>query len=256
MRFRLSIALLVSVVLIGGALFYKLSASHGEAQISFVQGDENNLADVSISLDGDTVTDLSVPTSSTSTDNLSTTDLIGRSLLSDYINLAANGEDTEDNVNALANKYADQVPTLTISQELKASDVQTVDDTQSNYQKYADAFTKIHKTYVDYINKTGIQKKNITDLGPDLYFAARAFSIAYTQAGDSLKSLPVPLSLASLHLQLVNSYYSSGAAMLAISKTENDSASAFAGLVTLSSNLKIEDSLMAEITKTINSHGV
>jgi hypothetical protein len=261
MRFRLSIALLLSIVLIGSALWFRLAQAEKPGTLTLVTDttadNSASAASAVTDLDNTDATDL-VPKASTTTppENLSTTDLISRSLLSDYIDLAANGEDTDDNLNTLANKYADQVPGLTTAKTLKASDIVTLDDSASNYQNYTNEFNKIHKAYADYLNSAKVQKKNITDLGPDLYFAARAFSTAYSVAADSLSKLPVPLSLASLHLELINTYYSSAAAMSAISKTENDSATAFAGLVTLSSNLKLEDELMIQIGETINNHGV
>lgn len=254
MRLRLALAFLVSIALIGVASWSRFAvAEKTPANIVAIEQPEISGDDYD-----EILRDFLEPKTATSTPSekgpLSSTDLIGRGLIMDYIGLAASGQATEASIATLANQYVTSIPALSKAQTISYSDLKKVTDTKINFQNYADELIKIHNSYAEIINGTNLDA--FTNLNPNLYSMASTLGQAYIEAASKLKSLPVPTSLIQVHLQLVNSYFSSAAAMNAISGTETDSAAAFAGLITLNDNLTKEDAFLSEISQILTSNGI
>lgn len=255
MRLRLALAFLVSIALIGAASWFRLTTSEN-APSNIVAVEQFGTSDV---YDGNILRDFLEPkaTSTTSVETtLSNTDLIGRQLILDYVGLAASGGAGPESIDALANKYIDNLPALNDTPSIGYADIKTVPNTKSNFQNYADEITKIYIEYAERISKASIGGDNLNTLNPALYSFALTFNAAYIDAALKLQNLSVPASLAPIHLQLVNSYLSSAAATKAVSETEEDSAAAFAGLVILNKNVVKEKTLINEIDRTLISNGI
>jgi hypothetical protein len=258
MRFRLALALSLSGLLILGAFWSRFSTTkYVQSEVITVEQSE-----ISNGYDEELLAEFLKPKTSTTTIEskpLSNTELIGRGLVLDYVSLATKGQATEANLASLANKYVGGVPnSLNKATVINISDLQTVPKTKNSLQNYADQITSIHQVYATSIIQAQKGKKvqNLTALNPDLYFLTAAFAQAYTEAANKLRNLPVPLGLVSSHLKLTNSYFSSASAMKALSETEKDSASAFAGLLVLNGNLKQESLLLTEISQILTSNGI
>ncbi len=247
-------ALVISVALIGGALWFRFvrippfsATLVSVSEIEQFASEEAFLNDF---------VGASTAPSVTSTTTLSNTDLIGRQLILDYVDLATSGQATEANINVLANQYVNSVPALSRATEISYADLKTVPDARNNFQNYADELIKIHRTYAEDISRAYAGKVNPNILNQAMYSFVLTFSTAYTEAALKLKGLPVPTSLAPTHLRLVNSYLSSAAAMKAVSNAEQDSATALAGLITFNENLGKEDAILNEISQILNSNGI
>lgn len=255
MRFRLALALSASIIVIGIASWLRFGTikyvSPSIVAVEQAGVDSKSYEDI--------IQELAKPKTASTTSiegPTSGTEVISHQLISDYVDLAAGGRATESSIASLADKYVENIPTLIKATVISYSDIQIVPNTKINFQNYADTLTKINSEYTNQISKASSGKENLAVLGPDLYFLAKNFSLAYTDAIPKLKNLPVPTSLALSHLQLINSYLSSAAAMKAISETEQDSATAFAGLIILNQNLTKEDLLLNEIGKILTSNGI
>lgn len=257
MRFKVALAFLISIILIGGASWSRFGTpKYARPNITTVeQGGEKGIYDAEI-LQNFLTPKTETANTITPTTSLSDTDLIGRGLIMSYIDLATSGQATEDRITALADQYVEGIPTLNKAEILQYTDIKSVPDTQSNFQQYANNLTDIHQSYATSVKQAGVGPNGLNTLNPELYSFASTFSNAYKNAALKLKDVPVPSSLAQNHLQLLNSYLSSATAMEAVSKTEQDSASAFAGLIVLNENLNKEDVLLIEISKILTSHGI
>ena len=256
MRLGLALALLVSTLLIGTASWYRFATT------KYVQSDlvaiqpfdtENAYSEEEI------LSDFLRPKTASSTfpeGPLSNTDIIGRQLIMDYIGLAASGGTDTKSISILVDRYIESIPTLNQAATISTAELRTISNTKSNFQNYATGLTKIYKEYATQISAAYQGVGRVEGLNPAIYSFALTASNAYAEAALKLKNLPVPASLASTHLQLVNSYYSSAAAMRAIAETERDSVSAFAGMTVLSENTDKEKVLLTEISQILTSNGI
>ncbi len=254
MRTRLALAIFVSILLVGTASWSRFSTtSYTQPDLIAIKNmgagdiqDETFLKDF---LNPKTVG------SASTTETLSNTDLIGRGLIMDYIGLAASGGAGTDSINALADRYIESIPTLNKAVALSLTDLKIVPDNKLNFQQYADQITKIYKAYANSINQISADG-NLNTLNLQLYSSALSFSNTYTDTVTKLKSLPVPNALSQAHLELINNYLSSATAMKALSETEKDSASAFAGLIALNDNMGKEKVILDTISQILTVNGI
>ncbi len=254
MRFRLALALSVSIILIGFASWTRLTPAKTIPSLVAIEQVATTEEDYQ-----EILNDFLEPKTATSTPSnvpLSNTDLLGRELIMDYINLAKSGQATDETVIALAENHVGNLPALNNVSRLSYSDIKAVTNTKANFQNYANEITKIHKAYAQSINSVGAGENNLNNLNPALYSFAGMLSSVYNDTASKLKNLPVPTSLAQTHLQLINTYLASAAAMKALSETEKDSATAFAGLVMVNDNLQKEERLLNEISLILTSNGI
>lgn len=255
MRARLILAFSVSIMLIGVATWSRFaSADKPPANIVAINQAEINLDDSE-----EVLNDFLTPKTTVSVDpaeSLSSTDLIGRQLILDYVGMAASGGAGTESIDALANKYVESISTLNNAPSISYTDLKTVSNTRANFQNYADKITKIYKAYEVDMKEAGINEENIKALDPTLYSSTATFSKIYDEAATGLKNIPVPVVLLQSHTDLINTYLSSAGAMKAVSNTELDSARAFAGLVALNENIDREQGLLKEIAQILTSNGI
>jgi len=193
----------------------------------------------------------------TSTDeNLSGTDMIGRQMIIDYVNLATSGQASDESINALANQYVEKIPNLSSASVASYLDIKTVPNEKVNFQNYNDSLTKIQKDYSAVLNSIPVEITNASTPGPKFYSAIKSISTAYSETVTKLKMLPTPIALVQVHLKLINNYLSSASAMKAVSETEKDPAFAFAGLVTIGNNLKETNLIIGEINQILAKNGI
>src|SRR5581483_5494792 len=173
---------------------------------------------------------------------LTNTDAIGRGLIGDYLSIAASGNDINDKtLTELANKYINVIPTLIKYDQVTEVDIKIVPDSKENLENYASAILKIHSDYAAAVTGANTSEVFSSSNTQELYSTTKVFSSAYKTAAKELEALSVPKSVSTDHLKLINSYLSSAAAMSAVSDTESDAATAFAGLMAIRSNVAKEE---------------
>ncbi len=187
---------------------------------------------------------------------LTNTEIMGRQLLVDYVDLATSGKASDENINDLARQYIDSVPALTRSEIVDYTSIHITSNTQENFQSYATGLIGVRNKYMENLDKFKSASEGIETTGPGLYNFATNLSSSYREAALKLRGLPVPMSIASQHIKLINSFLSSAQASLAISQTEKDPATSFSGLVTLTKNFQNEKAIFEEINKILTSNGI
>ena len=256
MRFRLALALSLSLLLIGVATWDRFAAPYEYKAPSVVAIEQ-------FGINGDSyeavVQDFTEPKSEEvtppSTEPLSNTDIVGRQMIMDYITIAAGGQATEANLTNLANQYVSSLPALLTFHKISYADLKTVSNAKENLRSYADAFDQIYIEHSTRINNV-LAGSNIV-VSPENYYALIGKSSSmYEDLSLELKNLPVPLLLASTHAELVNIELSSAAATKAVLKMEEDPATGFAGLIHIGANLDHEISLLKEIEQILKANGV
>ena len=258
MQFRLTLAILVSVVLIGYASWNRFSAPYEVTNIVAVEQVKTSDEDYQASLN-----DFIEPTSASTTTiqkPLSTTEVIGRQLIMDYVGLAANGQVTKYDIEALANKYVENVPSLSQSQSLTQlltlDDIKIVSDTKTNFQNYAGETLKIHEGLAKQISRSMDGRSGLTTPESILHDFALSVSKTYIITVIKLKKLSVPKSIGPIHLELINSYIADVNTMKMVLQNNQDPSVLISGLNMLNENIEKEKGLLDKISAILNANGI
>lgn len=248
MRARVLSALFLSLVLILGAGFLRHSKESGST-ISInglgeytYQAEKGDNLEVSVADLGAASQSLESPT-----EKLTTTDLVSRQLILDYLDLTAAGENPTLAANILAERYVDMIPTLGQPQKATREELVIVSDSIENLAAYSASLTNLR-------NKLAVGLQDLGEEQSSIF--ASSMEPVYEEAAQRLKNLPVPESLSSSHLKLLNNYLAMASAMRNISDLEADSISAFASVVQINQSLKEESAIFMEMSRILIRNGV
>jgi hypothetical protein len=243
------IALFISIILISIAGWYRIAGNKGaKLGLLAIPSSPSILKDYQ---EGPSIQ----PSPATPSD-LSGTDLIGRQMISDYIALSANGKATSENIDLLAQKYVESIPTLIAPEKFSLSDLQITTNNRKNLENYAQNVMQIYRQYAASLLaiEAGGNLSAIMISGSGE--AASKMNLAYMETARRLKDISAPQPVAQLHLNLVNLYLENAAAMKSIATLNADPANAFAGLILMSGNINEEAQLLAEIEQVLTANGI
>ena len=230
MQTRLVSSIVVAVLLVGAAFWFRFAASRTPTGGLSLTDSPAGLNDY-------------VPTSMDSViasgDSTNKTSLMGQQLLTDFISLSANGQNSGSDISNLTDQYVSNIAGLLKSEVIQKNLLNVVGSSKSEVSVYSEALQSILNQYEIDLKKAA---PTTTKMNSQFYAAARNMSVIYSNTASKLKTLAIPLPLADLHLKLINVYLSDAAAMTAIANTETDPAKSFSGLVTIKNNLDIRTS--------------
>ena len=199
---------------------------------------------------------LKTPPSSAPSENLSSTDLIGRQMVADYMALSANGKATSENINSLAEKYVESIPSLISPEQFSLFDLKIVTNNKANFGLYAEKVMQIYREYASELLSIQSGGGVSTLLASGSGEAASKMNLAYAGTARKLKEISTPQAVSQLHLNLVNLYLENAAAMKSISTLNVDPANAFAGLILMSGNINEEAQLLGGIEQVLTANGI
>lgn len=254
MKSGIILAIVASLVLVGGASWSRLSSSKSASNLIAVE--QNRATDDAYLQEAFASYQNSASTTVT-TEPLTGTDLIGRQLMTDYLNLATSGQINEDSIANLADKYVESIPTLISSEQVLFTDLQLVSNDKTNFEKYAKEISEVYKQYSAGMLKLE-SNRGFTSftINQDFSDASTQMASLYQKTASGLRNLFVPVAIAQNHLDLVNLYLKNSAGMFSMSKAENDPASAFAGLIIISGNINKEVELWGSVQEVLTKNGV
>ena len=251
MRLRIFSALFLSVFLILGAALVKArEAKTLPNQIVSVENGPTNLPESYIPTEE---SDLSLGIPSTIEEKLTTTDLVGRQMILDYVNLAASGKATDETVTNLANKYTESIGGLSQSRKISYLNIETTPNSKQSFFDYENELTDINLSFEKQLSKLSSASASTME-DSAMYSAASVISSAYDIASSRLMKLKVPVSLVQAHVKLVNAYLGSAESMRSMSLGDSDPAVAFAGAVSVSSALESAETALIEIEGIMNRY--
>lgn len=253
MRTRVTLALFISFLLVLGASWQRADKEKSVFKVSAETPEINNNYQVP---EPNSVSDLSTEGDTDDSENLTTTDLVGRQLITDYINLATNGQISEENITALADKYADSIADIKTAPKVSALDINVVSNAKANFQKYDLITTEIERRRINKISSIGSDPTKVNSTDKSLEDAAKKISLAYETAAQELKNIEVPSSLLVLHTDLVNNYLSISSGMKSISDQSVDSALSFAGVISARNNIGGGERIVEDIIKVLLDNGI
>ncbi|MDQ3089735.1 MAG: hypothetical protein M3Q24_01100 [bacterium] len=187
---------------------------------------------------------------------LSETDLVGRQLFTEYMNLSSKGQATPENLNKLAEKYAKNIISLDKSAYINESQIKIIPDTESNLQFYGQTIFEIRAKYAALIKDKSRKNSNLTAGSPEFSKFMLEVSVLYKTSSNEVRNTPVPEILKKTHLDLVNNYISSSNAAKELSDITKDPVSAYAALNTQAKNSEGESSIFLTIEQTMRANGL
>lgn len=257
-RVRFIGALVISIALIGGAVWFRFVRippyTNPVATVTQVE---------STSTDDLLLTDFfntEASTSSvTSTTELSQTELIGRQLFTDYLELKSKGQATPDNINAFAEKLAESINNINISiSKINSNKIVVLPESEASLAAYGTAMTNLRNKYKNLVAaQTKSSGGDITNINSPAYsIFMNAMGKLYKTAADELVLIGVPTSLAQNHVNLINQYLENAEVMRLIGNTSKDPLPAYAALSIYIKNSGREAELLLNIQKTLMAHGI
>lgn len=248
MRFKVALALSVSFLLILGAGWTRFAP--GKEAPGILVSVDNQKAPAPL--------DPAVFAASTTTpkEPLTATDMVSRQLFSSYLALAAKGQATPENIDLLAQGYAESIASLNNASVMSAVDLNVVANTRDNVLYYDDAVGDIYTKYQALLDREFSKAGLISDPGAELSAFGERVGALYSQEAAELRAVPTPALVLKDHLALVNSYLKTAASYKALAKTENNAVDAMAGVYIARENLDVEAQLIANLQKTLLSSGI
>lgn len=250
MKAQIVTAVLLSVVLVGGATWFRfVSPQTAPAQLVAVSSSDG-LREINAE------EFFRIPAEDAPPE-LTQTDVLSRQLFSDYIGLKSSGRATPENLNSLAEQYANTMFTEErVDANVTLSQLNIVADSNQALIDYNQKVLAMRSKYESMIKSLTVQS-DFSDITDPLFIKFMlAVSTTYEQAVAELKKMPVPTSLANNHLDLINNYFSSIKATRSISQIEDNPISALAALSAQSKNSQEEEALVANIKVLLMSRGI
>ncbi len=244
-RFNVVFALLVSVALVGGAGWFRFfhTSPIPTSELALVQTPETR----SLNGENTTLSDLVANASFQAPEALSQTDIIGRSIFSDYVSLKSSNRLDETNFNSLVSKYTQTILSKDIPPNIQFYELNIVTDSSTNAKEYSRKVMEVRSKYALLIDAS-FGSATFTDADdPNFKKLMEYASDLYKKASSDLIEIPVPQSLASNHLRLIKNYLSSSVSMAALADIAKDPARTYSALNTYAQNTKEEAQLLSNI---------
>jgi len=254
---RLTIALSLSIALIGGALWYRfVRIAPYTADIAPVQRPEQ-FSDQKVSLEYFSEPVAKLP--ATSTEPLTPTAIISQQLFSDYIELKSQGRATPDNLKALAEHYAENLVNFDLSiPKVNPNQIILLPDSEENLMTYGKVIANMRardkSSIASQIENKKIDFTNINS--PTFSTFTSTASKLYQTSADEMLFIGVPAMLADNHLNLINQYLETAEVLKSFSNIKKDPLEAMPALNIYAKNNAKESELLLNIQKTLAVNGI
>lgn len=244
-RFRIIVALSLSVLLIGGTLWTK-----------FRDSATASVALTSSSLNYDSPAEELAAYNKASGENLNQTELMSRKLVADYFALKASGKATPDNIAKLGAQYGNELFITGTHSSVGSGEIRVAEDSNEHLSAYYRSLMETrarHKKVLD----SSFQENEFKDVfASDFSQFMKLTSKEYMAIAQELLKMPVPKSLAENHLALINNYLAGSELAALISEIESNPAPAFAAFESQFKTGEQEEALVANVKVFLLSKGL
>ena len=260
MRFKLALSVCIALLLIVTAVWYRYQNQVISSDGGFV---EQELAVESIDYEeyllGQLRTGLVASTSpETDSGELTATDLVGRQLFLDFLNMSSKGEATEENILSLANLYEENIVSLRGYEKMGPLELTVVPTTKENLIRYGEAVSEIYLRYQKLVEaETSMVDDSIfSSINPSSKQFASSLDKIFSLEAEEMRKLKVPQTLAETHLELTNNYLARAWFYRAIAEADTDPVLAFAAIASQDKNLAEETALQQKILDELEKYGI
>lgn len=258
-RFRFISALVVSVALIGGALWFRFfQPSPEEVRIAVVPTVEEMWQNLPKESEGSYGTGATTPDSLApeTQDSLTPAGMVSRGLFTDFAMLQNQGQVTPANLDLLIEKYAEELTQFSASVEVNISHIVIATDTEENLAVYGQAAKNIRNKYASLASAQNNLEITANPASPEFKNFMTSVGLLYEQAAKEFLVLPVPTSLATNHINLVNNHLETAEIMRMIGNIDKEKIGAIAAMGAFTQNSAEENSLFLNIRRTLAANGI
>ncbi len=158
--------------------------------------------------------------SQTITDN----ELLSRQFLATIISLQQTGQLDADSVSSVTDAIGKDVEATPIPDVYTSNMLTLQNDSTSANATYSDALSALINNYTDADigSELTFIIQGLSNKDPSALYAATTVADAYQSFGKDLMKIPVPKSLASIHLSVANNYEKTGRSIKDLSKILSD----------------------------------
>ncbi|KKU50256.1 MAG: hypothetical protein A3F53_01690 [Candidatus Zambryskibacteria bacterium RIFCSPHIGHO2_12_FULL_48_10] len=249
MRAKILSALIVSLIMVGTALWSRLPDNKPTGNIVAVLNPESAATTREEAF-------LNTNLNTSSSTPLSTTDILSRQLFADYANLKSRGETSLENLDYLAERYADGILNIEpgTSKIAAIEELIIIPDSAENIFNYGKAMIALRSKYASAAKE---ESENAGDLSQGDFddFISQAGDLYLNSANELLK-IKVPALLAKNHLEIINNYFQSAEAMKTIAESSDDPVKIYAAIQTQVQNTKKEDELFLNVQIAMSTNGI
>lgn len=243
-RFPFIFSITLALLLVGGATWYRISDHKTESV---------GLLTVKEALGSQSSEEAYLEGTPNSNDlvnaaPLSTTDRVSRSLLTDYLALSSENQASSDNLDLLAQKYANELSGGgVLAQKISLLDLEITTNTAANVAQYVKTMETARAGYGSQASlmANGV---NFEDVESESFinFMLRVSGL-YESSAKQLVAIKVPQSLSQTHLDLINTHLQIAASTKTVAKIETDPAGAYIALNNYAKAAAIENGLIQKI---------
>ena len=248
MRAKILSALFLSLIMIGAAFWSRFFDNKPAAGLATVSSPSITPMNDEAFLSANFTDSSSTP--------LSTTDMLSRQLFSDYADLKSKGETSSENLNYLAERYAEGIMNIrpAASKVTAIEQLTIIPDSAENTFNYGKSMIAARSKYAALAKE---ESEGAGDLNQEGFgdFITRAGNLYLASANELLK-IKVPASLARNHLEIINDYFQTAEAMRTIAESSDDPVKIYAAIQTQIRNAKKEDELFLNIQIAMSAGGI
>jgi len=251
-------ALVVSIALIGGALWFRfVRIPPYSADLTSVR-QINQFPSEKVLSKGEDIMNASTSLISASSTPLTQTELVSRGLFTDYLALKSQGGISKEQIDGLATQYAERIANFDLLiQKVSQSQILIMPDSEANLVLYGNAVTNILTKYKGLVANLYKNAGDIAKIGSPA-FSSFMGSVGklYKSSADDLLLVRAPASLALNHLNLINNYLESSKIMESLGNTSKNPLQASAALNIYAKNKTTESELLSNIQKMMMANGI
>ena len=184
------------------------------------------------------------------TDNsqVSDNEMLSEQFFAAIISLQQSGQLDETSMNSISEAIGKNVTTTSIPDIYTNSMLTIQNDSTLTNQAYHDAIGKLVTKYqdADIGNELTFIVQGLSNNDPQALYAATTVASSYQSFGQELIKIPVPRSLATLHLSAANNYEKTGQSIKNLAKVLTDP---IAGMNAILSYKQYNDALASDLEK-------
>lgn len=193
-------------------------------------------------------------TNPTSDEPLNETDTIARQLFSIAMSLSEEGASIED-IQSVGAAIGSEVPAYTVTKKYTHKDIKTNTTTVANLQNYQSTKNALTEIYGN--DRSAEIIINIIDLGDYSEISQlKEYEKNYKKIAEDLKNTPVPKSLASQHLDIINGLYGMAESFRYISESDKNMIIGLSGFSIYKNYSTLFDVATDEITVLLIEYGI
>lgn len=175
-------------------------------------------------------------------------EMLSREFFATIISLQQTGSLNEESIKSVSDAIGQKIEALPITDTYKSTDLTIKKDSAEANTAYFNAYNNLATKYADENigSELTIISQGLGSNDPQALYAARTISSAYISFSSEFIKIPVPSSIASIHLNLANNYNKTGQSIGGLTQILSDP---ILGMRSIISYKRYSDAMVSDIEK-------